>query len=118
MVNRLRTVMEAETQRLLQLLRTGGFWYRDQYRYDATPWDINNGCCEDWAEAVASQVRGAYVLWLDDDEDAPHYCRHCVIDYRRRYYDADCLDGVDDVMDLPILKGKKRPRGRRLLRPA
>jgi hypothetical protein len=43
----------------------------------------------------------AFVGWTSD---------HCVIEYRGRFYDAECHEGVDRVRDLPIYKNRGKTR--------
>ena len=93
---------------LLDSMRANGFWYNDELRHDATTWDINNGLCEDFGETVIEHVPDAECDWADallDDDDAP---AHYVVIWHDRYYDAECVEGVDNVRDLPIFAQRSR----------
>ena len=92
----LRRVLEQVTEEILERMRRDGFYSEDdgELRFDAIVWDINNGFCAEWAFRAADLIEEAFPAWMDDD--------HCVLVYRGRFYDADCLDGVDDVEDLPM----------------
>lgn len=123
-----RKILQEETDRLLQQMAVNGFWSGDDQRYllyCPTTWDINNGECETWAEAVAERVPDTEIIWLDavpdwagqyvvDNEikisDIFELPAHCVIFYRKKYYDAECLDGVSDWTQLPIVQNKGQSR--------
>lgn len=88
-------------------MRRDGFWFDRVRRFDPTTWDINNGECEDWANRVALRVKATEVVWLDEfDEEVSH----CAALIDGRWYDAECLDGVDDWQDLPLVRNKGRTR--------
>ena len=67
--------------------------------FDEYPYDINNGRCEDFAEAIVKKMPGATSMWNDFDNDDPN---HCYVRYNGRYYDAECPEGVNSPDDLPI----------------
>lgn len=102
MIGEIRPILEQVTEDVLSMMRRDGFYYEGVKRFDPQVWDINNGYCEEWAYRVADLVPEAFPVWMDED--------HCVLVYRGRYYDADCLDGVDDVDDLPMLSEPGHPR--------
>jgi len=109
-----KKVLREETDRLLQQMAVSGFWSGDDQRYllyCPTTWDINNGECETWAEAVAERVANVGVVWLDDEfsSSIPPYEEppaHCVVHFQGKYYDAECFDGVTDWRQLPIVQNK------------
>lgn len=98
----IRRILEQVTEEILAMMRRDGFYYEGSLRYEPIVWDINNGYCEDWAHRAADLIQEAFPAWLDED--------HCVLVYRGRYYDADCLEGVDDVEDLPMFAEPEHPR--------
>ena len=66
-------------------------------------YEINNGECEDFALRVISLL-GGYSEGLTDgtpDFDSV-YVGHYWIEYKGRYYDAECLEGVTNWRRLPI----------------
>ncbi len=68
-----------------------------------TPYEINNGGCEEWAELVLAELRRSTNMvgrWATDVDHAE--CSHIFIEIDRRFYDAECLDGVSDYMQLPL----------------
>ncbi len=72
------------------------------------PWDINCGWCDEFADRVAMLMDGAESLWDDalcTDEEVAEYGIHAFVRYEGRYYDSECLDGVDDFRKLPIYRG-------------
>lgn len=102
MTSEIRPVLEQVTEQILSTMRRDGFYYEDVKRFDALVWDINNGHCEQWAYAAAELIPDAFPAWMDED--------HCVLVYQERFYDADCLDGVDDVENLPMFTEPEHPR--------
>lgn len=83
-----------------------------QYQRETLPhfpilWDINNGYCEEFAEAVCERLPGASLEWLDD---IGYEVNHCVVEYDGKYYDAECFGGVTNAAELPIFTnfGKSR----------
>lgn len=99
---------------ILAVMERDGFYYQRQRRHDPTTWDINNGYCEEFAEAVLTDLPDGYAAWLDelpefvgiDSHDLP---AHYVLVFDNRYYDAECIDGVDNPRDLPIFQRRPRP---------
>lgn len=103
----LETVLVEETESLLNSMRQCGFFYRGKLRFDPTTWDINNGRCDDFAEAVAARVAGA--------ESVPASAfgadlAHQVVLFGGLFYDAECHVGVARLEDLPIAKNCGRSR--------
>lgn len=71
-----------------------------------TTWDINNGWCEEFVQAVLDIVPDAEEA-VDDGENE---VGHSFILRRGKYYDAECVEGVDDYHDLPIFKNQGKSR--------
>lgn len=88
-----------------QYLKTG-----DPDFVPPTPWDINNGYCDQWAVRVAELVGDE----ADGDfsfEDEMTGCDHYMVEYRSRYYDAECHAGVADPSELPIYAYNRKVLG-------
>lgn len=103
----LETVLVEETESLLNDMRQRGFFYRGELRHDPTAWDINNGRCDDFAEAVAARVAGAESVPASGfDVDLAHQ----VVLFGGRFYDAECHAGVARLEDLPIARNRNRSR--------
>ncbi len=109
----LRRVLDQVTEEILDRMRREGFHVQynvvtgepmDELRHDPTVWDINNGCCEEWAELAADRIPGAFTVWIDPDVD------HCVLCYDGKFYDADCPDGVDRWGQLPMFANPQLER--------
>lgn len=71
-----------------------------------SPQEINNGYCADFACVVCNgwtgvEGIGGAKLMSDEDMGASEYT-HSFIEYRGKYYDAECLNGVDNWKSLPI----------------
>lgn len=75
------------------------------------PREINEGFCEDFANDVA-YVFGEEIkcIWGDEIKKIQLTLRnsHCLIEYKNRYYDAECPEGVDDFLKLPLYRRSKR----------
>ncbi len=68
-----------------------------------TPYEINNGGCEEWAELVLAELRHSTNMvgrWATDVDHAS--CSHIFIEIDGKFYDAECLDGVINYMQLPL----------------
>jgi hypothetical protein len=98
----IRPVLEQVTEQVMSVMRRDGFYYEGRLRFDPLVWDVNNGHCGEWARAAAELVPGSSAVWVSED--------HCVLVYRGRFYDADCPDGVDDLMMLPMFAEPGHPR--------
>ena len=67
---------------------------------------INRGYCEEFASRVID-IMGGYSHVLDigaDDMDVEPWVGHYWIEYEGRFFDAECIRGVDFWQDLPIFK--------------
>jgi hypothetical protein len=106
------TVFESVRDDLLAEMRDEGpryHGYPGSYPDDfPLPWDINNGSCETYGQMVCDRLPGAEGAWLDEltDADVPG---HVVVIFDGRYYDAECVAGVDDWRELPICGHNPRP---------
>lgn len=73
-----------------------------------TPYDINNGPCEDFALEVMdrSGLRYGPPSWeiYEDSTDGVALPGHVWVVYGDRNYDAEAPDGVDDWRDLPLFR--------------
>ena len=81
----------------------------------ATTWDINNGYCEEFADAVVSLVPEAdaiYVAQLDPEHDPnePMECPHVIVLWRGKLYDAECFQGIRDWRKLPMVRNQGKSR--------
>lgn len=102
-----RDVMLAIRNEILQDMREQGFYYKGKKLYTPTLWDINCGFCEWFGEEVEERIPGANCFWMDDEG---YDCSHYVVEYQGKYYDAECIDGVASLDDLPIIKNRKKTR--------
>lgn len=74
--------------------------------YDKSPYDINNGECEDFALEIIRRM-GGYSPDLTDGAPNDMECKlpgHYWIEYKGKYYDAECPQGVSKWQELPIFK--------------
>jgi hypothetical protein len=80
--------------------------------HDPTPADVNRGWCGEFAAAVVSRFPQAEARWLDELGVGGDAAGHMVVVFGGRYYDAECLDGVEprDVMTLPCLREARAGR--------
>lgn len=116
----IRQAIEKQVHAYLTHMERNGFWLgKNERRYDATAWDINNGLCEYFAYAVCDEVPGAEMFWLEELDSQYEDAHHCVIRYEGRFYDAECPQGVDRLEDLPYLRpgGNPRPSTEPLRKP-
>jgi len=75
-----------------------------------TPYEINNGYCEDFALDVIDFLENQFGhdkglgdnATPIDDEDKLGFPGHYWIEYNGMCYDAECPNGVEDWRDLPI----------------
>lgn len=116
--NTLTVALREVTATMLQELRAQPPEYLPAYLQgkEPHPWDINNGRCEEFAEAVAARVPGAEAIPAYDPEfhpardDGGWDCDHFVVEFAGRFYDAECHSGVERVRDLPIYRNRGRSR--------
>ncbi len=72
-------------------------------QYRISPYEINNGCCNEWAQEVLDLLAKAPVLvemWEKPFGFAD--TTHCFLRINGKFYDAEDLEGTDDHMGLPI----------------
>jgi hypothetical protein len=68
-----------------------------------SPYAINCGACEEWASAVLETLEDsphAAGYWATDCDHA--CCGHVFVEIDGRFHDAECLEGVDGYMQLPL----------------
>ncbi|HET9061728.1 MAG TPA: hypothetical protein VFO62_00430 [Candidatus Binatia bacterium] len=74
--------------------------------FGSHPWDINNGECEEFADALADALGDdndeAVVVDCASDDWSIDYHHQCVR-YGDRYYDAEEPYGVTDWRHLPLV---------------
>ena len=72
-------------------------------KFPKTPYDINCGFCADFATLVWEKMnRDQSILIHNDEEMMPEQeYSHTFLEYENLFYDAECLEGVDDWTDLP-----------------
>jgi hypothetical protein len=111
-----RSVMEAATAVILDdpacIVWYGPVELRRSMR-PTDPYDINNGYCEEWAELVAARIDEATVEdpYTATGDESYELWGHSFIKYRDKFYDAECLEGVERWQDLPVFStnvGKTR----------
>jgi hypothetical protein len=77
-----------------------------------SPYDINCGGCEDWANDAFNLLKDTHKveIWA-----TPYFyakTTHSFIRVDGKFYDAECLDGVDDHTELPIFQKLLQEYGR------
>lgn len=74
------------------------------------PYDINNGECDRLTQIVCDSINGAgwRATEFEDEFEGYNWVGHVWIEYRGKHYDAECLEGVDNFLDLPIFQRSKR----------
>ena len=63
-----------------------------------TTWDINNGLCVEFADRVARYTKGEAEVRCDE---GPAAAGHWFVAFQGRFYDTECIDGVDSYWQLP-----------------
>lgn len=89
--------------------------------FEETPFEINNGACEDWTNLAMERlgypvyggspsiaVASGEIKIARWDTLFEADAIHVFLQIDGKFYDAECLDGVADYMDLPIFKKLKR----------
>jgi hypothetical protein len=124
-------VTEREFQDVLRYYRDGiiddmrrnGFYYGPppgKLRYDATPYDVNQGRCGAFAQLIVDEVPEAEYFYVgtldprapDPEGTTPYDCAHAYVKWRGKYYDAECISGVKDWRRLPAIKNRDKSRTR------
>lgn len=115
------SVLRRVTQFILDRMQTEGWYHEGQLTYEPpTVWDINCGCCEEWAVEAADVIgEDAVAVWLEEldplvyglsPEDMENFedASHMVLFYKGRFYDSQTLEGVEDPRELPLMCGVPR----------
>ncbi len=68
-----------------------------------TPYQINNGYCNEWADTVFEEMAKTDSI-VEEWETIWGFseCSHSFIRVDGRFYDAECTMGVNNYMELPI----------------
>lgn len=76
-----------------------------------TPYKINDGNCEDWAYDVKKRIGSDHAVEVWETVFDYADTSHVFLCIDGKFYDAECPEGVDDAMELPIFKkiGKPQP---------
>lgn len=86
-------------------------------RSNSTPWDINNGACDEFADTVVEIVKYMYpgerIDGVNMQEYDPDLC-HTTVLWKGKFYDAECLSGVRSWRGLPIVANKGLTRSQAL----
>ena len=86
-----------------------------QTLYDQDAYEINCGCCEDFAADVIAVLTGdgretdeLFAAWhdnmLDCTEGEADWWSHKFVVYKGRYYDSQAPEGVDEWRQLPAFQ--------------
>lgn len=62
--------------------------------------EINNGYCADFATLVWEELDRHPDISILDDSDHQEYS-HTFLEFQGMYYDAECIEGIDDWTQLP-----------------
>lgn len=81
-------------------------------RIGRSPIEINSGLCGDLTQLVCDAVEDADWATTEQIEDkledeGYHWIGHVWVVYQDKHYDAECIDGVDNFLDLPIFQRVK-----------
>lgn len=72
--------------------------------YNKNPYDINNGGCEGFMGSIIGRMGGySRDLTCGTPDFDSRWPGHYWIEYKGRYYDAECPNGVSDWRKLPIM---------------
>lgn len=105
-------ILRKVTESMLDQMQEDG-WYTSKGDYVHSrplPWDINNGRCEEWAEAAKDALGRGESDFVEDMDPELYDIAHIVLVLDGRYYDAQVPEGVDSLRDLPIVR--RVPRGK------
>lgn len=76
--------------------------------WNITPYNINNGLCEDFAKEIIDKMGGysdiLYDVCTENFVEFGELSGHVWIYYKRKHYDAECPQGVKNWRELPIFK--------------
>jgi len=115
-------VLREVTEQIQDEMQRAGWWSGAHgariYRHDRpTAWDINDGWCEEWAEAAVRRIGGdaeaADLASLRYEkfglpEGIFEDVAHIVLLLDGRFYDAQDIEGVDDPRQLQLVRGVSR----------
>jgi hypothetical protein len=112
-----RRALETVLAEMLKELESKRFYRNGVYGYHSNPvpCDLNNGNCNEFARrviemaAAAPELQDAWItsIWLEEFTNFSDYfaetewASHVVISLDGRVYDSECLDGVDDWINIP-----------------
>ncbi len=102
-------ILTVYTEQFKERVARAGWYFKGRWgKTHRTPseWDINNGWCDHWADGAVALLGGGETVWLDDEEGDS--LDHAALVFDGKYYDAQCLEGVTDYMDLPLCRGVTR----------
>jgi len=111
-------ILRDTRENMLDVMRQEGFYWGPRHdrklRYDATVWDLNNGACDEFADAVAEAVPEAEALSDDQFAKVPEeaFPTHVFVHWRGKFYDSECIKGVKDWRKLPLFKNQGKSRAR------
>ena len=85
------------------------------------PRTINIGWCGVFADSAVIKINSemankAKAVWLHhliEKWPTPN-ASHCVVHYRGKYYDSECLHGVTNIIEIPYIK--RRPWAMKLIK--
>lgn len=77
--------------------------------YKETPYEINNGLCENFADKVNDIIPQSEII--DVGLEDPIIWGHVFIKYRGLYFDAEAPHGVKDIKNLPIFNRRIKNKG-------
>lgn len=69
-----------------------------------TPFKINDGYCDTWAQTIADEMVEICAVEIWETVFGYADTNHAFLRINGLFYDAECLDGVEDHMSLPIFK--------------
>jgi hypothetical protein len=115
-------VLREVTEKIQDEMQRVGWWtgaYKARVKHHDRPtaWDINDGFCEEWAEAAVRRIGGdAEVVDLASlryekfglPDDIFEDVAHVVLLLDGRFYDAQDIEGVDDPRQLQLVRGVSR----------
>ncbi len=86
------------------------FSLRKQWKKQGfTPFEINNGNCDIFADEIAQKIPKAKTTatdYVNMDEFT-----HWYVKYKGKFFDAECPYGVKDYLKLPTFKREKIEKG-------
>ena len=81
-----------------------------QRLHGISPYEINCGLCEEFANEVCDLLPGAIADWGDaftnENDNSDQYAYHCIIKYNDKFYDSEHPNGVKDFREISAFKEK------------